>query len=341
MSQHRFGLPIAAVCVVIAAGLMYQNSQGRGLAPIKNPCLSQFYADTAPELTNVKLTKQSYPLCYGAFNLMYSGISRTPLWVAEHLNYERVSTKIKREDNFHEETRLPVEVRSRLDDYRSSGYDRGHMAPNGDMSDRESQYDSFSLANIVPQTPENNQNTWREIEESVRTMTGRYRTDVYVVTGPAFIGDKISTIKPGRAVLVPTYVYKAVVIPAMGVASAYVAPNDASYSAQVVSICKLEEKIGINLFPALSEQQKRQVYALPMQASAVRAERLPKLVNTDTTSACAPAISAEQVRRTAQQFVWPEGRTASQMSQEKNQQSAYPASANEAIIPILKWIKQL
>lgn len=65
---------------------------------------------------------------------MYSGVSKTPLWVAEYLNPQRLSTKIKREDNFHEESRVAERHRALLSDYRGSGYDRGHMAPNGDMS---------------------------------------------------------------------------------------------------------------------------------------------------------------------------------------------------------------
>ena len=101
---------------------------------------------------------------------MYSGISKTPLWSAEHLNAERLSVKIKREDNFHEETRVAQRHRALLSDYRGSGYDRGHMAPNGDMPNKESQSDSFSLSNMVPQAPKNNQEVWRKLEEATRAI---------------------------------------------------------------------------------------------------------------------------------------------------------------------------
>ncbi|MFH4117789.1 DNA/RNA non-specific endonuclease, partial [Acinetobacter baumannii] len=89
------------------------------------------------------------PLCFNGFNVLYSGMSKTPLWSAEYLSPERLSTKIKREDNFHEETRVPERHRSLLSDYRGSGYDRGRMSPNGDMPTKDSQFDSFSLSNMV------------------------------------------------------------------------------------------------------------------------------------------------------------------------------------------------
>ena len=88
--------------------------------------------------------KDSYSLCFNGFNVGYSGVSKTPLWVAEALTPKRLSQKIPREDNFHEETRLNAAHRATLADYRGSGYDRGHMAPNADMPNKAAQSDSFA-----------------------------------------------------------------------------------------------------------------------------------------------------------------------------------------------------
>lgn len=236
---------------------------------------------------------------------MYSGISKTPLWSAEHLTPERLSIKIKREDNFHEETRVQQSHRALLSDYRGSGYDRGHMAPNADMNNTAAQYDSFSLANMVPQAPKNNQEVWRKLEEAVRAVVTKHHKDAYVLTGPVFEGKRLKTI--GSGVIVPTAVYKAVYLPKQGIIGAYYAPNNNSQQVKVVSICYLEEKLGINLFPQLTEQQKRNVYHLPLTAQNVKANREISYAHWDGQSQCAD--EADNVSIQAQQKQFTSGQT--------------------------------
>lgn len=263
-------------------------------------CLQQFYRDEPPFLVKDSLQKNSYPLCFNGFNVMYSGVSKTPLWTAEHLSPARLSQKIKREDSFHEEMRVSQSHRALLSDYRASGYDRGHMSPNADMPDKASQYDSFSLANMVPQAPKNNQQIWRELEEATRAIVTKQKNDVYVVTGPVFSGKKLKTI--GNGVIVPTAVFKAIYIPKQGVIGAYYAPNDNSLKVNVVSVCALEEQIGINLFPQLTEEQKRNTYKLPLNATQVKATTKIEYSHWDAESQCAPNVSSDQLKALQKQF---------------------------------------
>lgn len=267
-------------------------------------CLKQFYRDVPPLLSKDSLKKDSYALCFNDFNVMYSGVSKTPLWTAEYLTPERLSIKIKREDNFHEETRVKLAHRALLSDYRGSGYDRGHMAPNGDMNNTAAQYDSFSLANMVPQAPKNNQEVWRKLEEAVRSIVTKQHKDAYVLTGPVFEGKRLKTI--GKGVIVPTAVYKAVYLPKQGIIGAYYAPNNNSQQVKVVSVCYLEEKLGVNLFPQLTEQQKRNVYQLPLSAQQVKSNKDISYSHWDGQSQCAEdaktdAIQAQQREFTSQQ----------------------------------------
>lgn len=263
-------------------------------------CLSQFYQDAPPYLNKPTLKQNVTPLCLNGFNVMYSGVSKTPLWSAEHLTVQRLSQKIPREDNFHEEDRVPAQYRATLKDYRASGYDRGHMSPNADMPDIASQNDSFSLANMVPQSPKNNQEVWRKLEEATRAMVTKKNQDAYVVTGPIFTGTKLTSI--GNGVFVPTTVYKAVYYPKTGIIGAYLAPNDNSLQVKVVSVCAIEALTGINIFPQLNEAAKRKVYALPLSTTNVKANQQIALVSSDNKSQCGSAVSDLELKKAKQQF---------------------------------------
>ncbi|MGP5541827.1 DNA/RNA non-specific endonuclease [Psychrobacter celer] len=228
-------------------------------------CSQSFYGGVYPEFTNTKLDKNTQALCMDGFAVMYSGVSRTPLWSAEHLDRRRLqqAKTIDREDSFHEESRLPKSMRASLSDYSGSGYDRGHLAPNANMANRSQQYDSFSLANIAPQSPRNNRYIWRNIESATRYLTQQYG-EVYTITGVAFTGKKTKQL--AKRVLVPSHFFKAVYIPATNQAGVYYAANDESERIEVISVDELTAKVGIDVLPVLDRQTKAQAFALPLKA---------------------------------------------------------------------------
>ena len=233
-----------------------------GPVAAKDSCPQHFAGGRQPVLTNPKLTQDTLTLCYEGFSILHSGISRTPLYAAERLTRARVAAarSVDRADAFREEERLPARDRSELRDYVRSGYDRGHMAPAGDMPTEAAQAESFSLANIVPQNRSANRSLWAAIEESVRRLATR-RGDLYVVTGPIFEGDEVAKLN-GR-VLIPTHLYKAVLDPAHGEAAAYLAPNTASGEWKAVSMAELRRRSGLDVFPSLSDRAKASAMALP------------------------------------------------------------------------------
>ncbi|WP_372844713.1 DNA/RNA non-specific endonuclease [Psychrobacter sp.] len=249
---------IAAVFIVV---LGVSSAQADDLSQ----CSQSFYGGVYPEFSNKKLSNNTQALCMDGFAVMYSGVSRTPLWSAEHLDRKRLqqAKKIEREDSFHEESRLPQSMRAKLSDYSGSGYDRGHLAPNGNMANRSQQYDSFSLANIAPQSPRNNRYIWRNIESATRYLTQQYG-EVYSITGVAFTDKKAKQLA-GR-VLVPSHFFKAVYIPASNQAGVYYAPNDESERIQIISIDELTAKTGIDVLPILDAKTKAQALDLPLKA---------------------------------------------------------------------------
>jgi len=210
------------------------------------------------------------------------------------------------------------------------------MAPNADMTNLAAQFDSFSLANMVPQAPKNNQQVWRELEEATRAVVTKQKQDVYVITGPSFNAKRLKTI--GQGVIVPTAVYKAVYMPKTGAIGAYYAPNNDSLQVQVVSVCYLEEQLGINLFPQLSEEQKRNTYKLPLTANAVKANTPIAYSHWDAESQCAEDVSAEQLQALQTEFKRSGSSPASGASIDADTQDAIVKQLIEAL---LQYILQL
>jgi endonuclease G len=224
-------------------------------------CPSHYVDGRLPEIRNPKMSAATTELCYGVFGVMHSGITRTPLWSAEHLTAQNIAAakNLSRENSFHPEPRLPTRARAELADYARSGYDRGHMAPNGDMPDRETQHESFTLANMVPQDAENNRHVWAGIEGVVRKLAQK-EGDLYVITGPAFIGGNLQKI---GNVLVPSHLYKLVYSPRQRAGAAFFIENRADAQYEMLSIAQLEDKVGINLLPSLPTAQKQVLLRMP------------------------------------------------------------------------------
>ncbi len=224
-------------------------------------CPEHFAGGRAPDVLDRRRAAGARALCYQAFAILHSPISRTALYSAEHLTSQRVQAAraIPRDSEFHAERALPPYERAELSDYARSGFDRGHLAPSGDMPDPEAQQESFSLANMVPQAPELNRGLWEGIESAVRAMALR-RGELYVVTGPIFQGAELQVV--GR-VLVPSAVWKAVLDPRRRRAAAYVAENRNDSGWRVVSMVRLRALTGLDVFPGLSPVSKAIKLNLP------------------------------------------------------------------------------
>ncbi|XAH24769.1 DNA/RNA non-specific endonuclease [Xylophilus sp. GW821-FHT01B05] len=189
-------------------------------------------------------------LCFEAFAVLHSGQSKTPVYVVERLSRSSLESAqgIKRRDRFYPEARLPFANRAQLEDYKGSGYDRGHMAPAGDMPSDSAKAQSFSMANMVPQAPALNQHAWSQIEQATRKYAMRAPGDVFVFTGPYFMRP-VHTIGPGQ-VWVPSHTWKLVYTPASGRAWAYWMENNAGrQSLKPISYEALVEHTGMRLLP--------------------------------------------------------------------------------------------
>lgn len=225
-------------------------------------CVRNYAGGVEPMLVNAKLGRGAVELCNTRYVVLHSAVTRTPLYAAEHLTRASIAMARdydQRDNRFHADTRLSPADRAELADYVRSGFDRGHMAPSGDMTDEASDYDSFSLTNMVPQAGGLNRNSWADLENYVRSLTIKLG-EAYVVTGPSYEGSRIKALN--RRVLVPSSTWKALYVPGQG-AGAWIATNTAAPRWQVVSIAELTRRTGIDPFPRVDGAIKTKVPAFP------------------------------------------------------------------------------
>ena len=214
----------------------------------------QFFVGGKPPIVAPRPTNRA--LCYDAFAILHSGESKTPVFVAEKLNKASIAdADEKRTNKFFPEARLRSAERSTLADYKGSGFDRGHLAPAGDMPTAQAMAQSFSLANMVPQAPEHNRGVWaKTVEAATRKYAARASGDVYVITGPVYEPSisQSPSIGPGQ-VRVPKYLFKLVYDQNANKAWAHWHLNDdATRGSKPISYGELVRRTGIEFLPGVA-----------------------------------------------------------------------------------------
>ena len=249
-------------CVALGLILVTTIFTASAVVASQTSCPEHFAGGEAPDFINHQLEFKTRELCYSGYASKHSGVARTSLYSAEHLTRSRVKQAkgMKRDSKFFPDLNIPASERAELYHYARSGYDRGHIAPSGDMPDALSQQECFSLANMMPQNPDNNRGIWSDIESTVRKLAVD-RNEIYVVTGPIFDGKAIQRI--GGAVMVPTRIFKAIYDPARQEAGAYLVDNAAGVEPKQVSIAELEEITGLSIFPTIPIEVKTHSMRLP------------------------------------------------------------------------------
>lgn len=230
-------------------------------SPVSSSDCPQHHPNGAmPQLVNPKLAAKTRALCFTEFAVLHSGVTRTPLWASEHITYAELLMDIDRTGKFYAEPRLPADERAELADYAGSGYDRGHLAPAGNMPSVEAMRESFSLANMTPQNPTNNRGLWANIESRTRDLA-KQRGELYVVSGAIFAGETLQRIN--NRVLVPSHYFKAIYDANTGESGAYWVANDASKHYKMLSIAELTQLAGIDPFPSVDAYSKANPMPLP------------------------------------------------------------------------------
>ncbi|XP_033728658.1 endonuclease G, mitochondrial-like [Pecten maximus] len=160
---------------------------------------------------------------YDNFVLSYDRRNRTAHWVFEHIKPEHIGKNDtdREQSSFHEDYSIHPYFRSTNYDYKSSGYDRGHLAAAANHRHSQNAMDqTFTLSNISPQVGRGfNRDAWNNLEKFVRSVA-RMNRNVYVCTGPLYLPRreadgklyvKYPVIGPNN-VAVPTHFFKVIAV---------------------------------------------------------------------------------------------------------------------------------
>ena len=196
-------------------------------------------------------------LVYNGFVVNYNTKWLIPNWVAYELTAEEVAGEVPRARSFSMD--LDYKDRQAMrEDYSNTGWDKGHMAPAGDMKwSQTSMYESFYLTNICPQNHDLNGKDWQTLEKHVRDWAVKYGK-VWVVCGPYVYQNQFGTIGD-RNVVVPDGFFKAVLRQEGKnyYAIAFVFENTSTrqpVNNAVVSVNDVEALVGFDLFTNLNDK---------------------------------------------------------------------------------------
>ncbi|TDN39265.1 DNA/RNA non-specific endonuclease [Hymenobacter sp. UV11] len=163
--------------------------------------------------TNYLLTKPQY-------TVGYNRDAGKPMWVSWHLGAADLGSA-PRQDDFRADMDLPTGwYQVKTLDYSGSGFDRGHNCPSADRTATVADNSAtFLMSNMMPQAPNNNQQTWGNLEDYCRTLV-RAGNELYIICGSYGRGGTGSagyqTTIAGGKVTVPANCWKVVVVLSVG-----------------------------------------------------------------------------------------------------------------------------
>ncbi len=201
-------------------------------------------------------------LYYEGFNVAFNPAMHQPNYSAWQLTSDRIDGEFSRKDvEFQADEN--VAGCATLQDYKRSGFDRGHMAPAADMKwSKQAMADCHYLTNMCPQDQRLNSGAWATIEKSCRKWAQKYGT-LYIIAGPV-LSDRLTRSIGLTPVPVPERFFKVIVAPEanppMGIA--FLMPNGfISGGAQetVTTIDQIEAITGFDFFSALPDDIENNV----------------------------------------------------------------------------------
>ena len=152
--------------------------------------------------TNYLAVKKGYVMSY-------NGVEGRANWVGWTLRASDLGP-IDRSNRFREDTNLPRGFKLvDDDDYRESGYDRGHLCNSEDRTSTEYlNEETFLMSNMIPQTPELNRGPFKFLEAYCRKLVLKKGRQLLIYSGGVGSKGRLASGVP-----IPQYCWKAVYTP--------------------------------------------------------------------------------------------------------------------------------
>jgi endonuclease G len=190
-----------------------------------------------------------------AYKLVYSETHEQAKWVFYKLTKDNLNgASVDRSNRFKQDPLIATQSAS-SNDYRGSGYDRGHLAPAADMAwSKLAMDESFYYSNMSPQSPSFNRGIWKKLESQVRRWALLYDS-IYVITGPVLDSGLVSI---GSNVSIPKRYYKSVLKYSDDIPSvmAFLLPNEGSklpLQNFTLSVDSLEQISGLDFYSSMRD----------------------------------------------------------------------------------------
>jgi endonuclease G len=148
------------------------------------------------------------PICREAYLVAYDAPVRIPVYVAYTLQPQNALGCFPRTNAFVADQ--SVQGGATPADYVGTGYDKGHAAPDGDLSfTQQVEYESFLMTNMYPQHGSLNRGIWKLLETSVRGWAVQTNQSYTIYVGAMYgAGDEYIA---GGKIIVPHGYYKIVI----------------------------------------------------------------------------------------------------------------------------------
>lgn len=203
--------------------------------------------------------RPAQPICREAYLVAYDAPVRIPVYVAYTLQPQNALGCFPRTNAFVSDA--SIQGGATPADYVGTGYDKGHAAPDGDLSwTQQVEYESFLMTNMYPQHGSLNRGIWKLLETSVRGWAVQLNQPYTIYVGAMYgAGDEF--IANGK-IIVPHAYYKIVINNATGQVAGWRFPHTKPYvnlgndlTKFRVSIADIQKEAGVQYhFPANAKE---------------------------------------------------------------------------------------